>query len=225
MKRFLNRPLIALAVVALLAAAFFLLYRQPRPLPPGATPTPTASVVPSPSPTAEPTPTPMLLSYALPVAEFRERATKKQFGTYVTPADSPVQPERFSGYHTGVDVEYGDIATDVPIYAMTDATVVQARTVSGYGGLLVLRGKVDGKQVYLLYGHVRLSSVPAVASIVKKGDRIGVLGTAGPETDGERKHLHFSIYTGSPVDIRGYVATKEALTSWLDPLTVLGLGQ
>lgn len=45
----------------------------------------------------------------LPIAEFEKRITKKPFGIYITPQNSPVQPERFTGYHTGVDVEYEDI--------------------------------------------------------------------------------------------------------------------
>ena len=36
------------------------------------------------------------------------RITKKPFGIFITTQNSPVQPERFSGYHTGVDVEYKD---------------------------------------------------------------------------------------------------------------------
>jgi len=31
---------------------------------------------------------------------------------YITPQTSPVQPERFTGYHTGVDVEYNDIKSE-----------------------------------------------------------------------------------------------------------------
>jgi hypothetical protein len=31
---------------------------------------------------------------------------KKPFGIYITPENSPVQPENFTGYHTGIDVEY-----------------------------------------------------------------------------------------------------------------------
>lgn len=34
-----------------------------------------------------------------------ERITKKPFGVFVTPQNSPVNPERFRGYHTGTDFE------------------------------------------------------------------------------------------------------------------------
>jgi len=45
----------------------------------------------------------------LPVNQFFARITKKPFGVYITPETSPVQPEKFTGYHTGVDVEFVDL--------------------------------------------------------------------------------------------------------------------
>ncbi len=167
-----------------------------------------------------------------PIAEFADRITKKPFGIHITPATSPVQPERFSGYHTGVDVEYADPTSpsgsdgasptaDVPVFAVVDATVVQASAVSGYGGLLVLKGSIDGQSKFFLYGHVRTSSLPAVGSSVKQGDQVGVLGSPGAETDGERKHLHFTVSTKEPLDIRGYVQSKSELTAWQNPLDLI----
>src|SRR3989338_10346295 len=46
-----------------------------------------------------------LTGFGPPLDNSSERVTKKPFGKYITPADSPVQPERFSGYHTGADFE------------------------------------------------------------------------------------------------------------------------
>src|SRR3989344_7022766 len=45
-----------------------------------------------------------------PIAEFSQRITKKPFGIYITPETSPVHPDKFDGFHTGVDIEYEDIA-------------------------------------------------------------------------------------------------------------------
>lgn len=42
---------------------------------------------------------------AWPINSALERVTKKSFGIYVTPQSSPVSPEKFTGYHTGVDFE------------------------------------------------------------------------------------------------------------------------
>jgi len=177
---------------------------------PSATPTPTPTE--TPAPTATPAP------YAYPIDPFKERITKKHFADYFTPANSPVQPERFTGYHTGVDVEYTDTTADIPIYAIADCTVYKAEIVSGYGGFLALQCTLQGENRYVVYGHVRLSSLPAVGTAVKKGEQIGVLGTGNSaETDGERHHLHFAI--AKTFDYRGYVQNESELSNWVDPLT------
>jgi hypothetical protein len=49
-----------------------------------------------------------------PVPGFPEEITKKPFGIFINPETSPVQPERFRGYHTGVDVEVVDVDASNP---------------------------------------------------------------------------------------------------------------
>jgi hypothetical protein len=49
------------------------------------------------------------------VEGFVQRVTKKPFGLYVDPDNSPVQPEMFTGYHTGADAEYDDTAVGVSV--------------------------------------------------------------------------------------------------------------
>ncbi len=158
---------------------------------------------------------------AFPIDQFEKRITKKPFGIFITPQNSPVQPERFQGYHTGVDIEYGDVTSNVPVYALADATVVLARRASGYGGVLVIRFKIKGVERTALYGHLQPASLPSVGQKVKKGETIGLLGTGySPETDGERKHLHFAILNNDRIDLRGYVQKKSELSGWLDPLSL-----
>lgn len=219
----MNKHPLAVAIGVIIIGIILAIVRKPAPTPvPTPTATPTQSATPTALPTATPvptaTPSPTAAPYAEPTADFKARITKKMFGTYVTPENSPVQPERFTGYHTGDDVEYGDSTQDVPVYAIADGVVQEANTVSGYGGLLVIK-QSDG--LYSLYGHMRVSSLTKVGKNVKKGDKVGVLGTAfSTETDGERRHLHFAIYKGDPVDIKGYVQNKGDLSSWIDPLSL-----
>lgn len=157
-----------------------------------------------------------------PTTEFKSRINKKRFGTYVTPANSPVHPERFQGYHTGVDVEFGDVTTDVPIHAITSGKVVYSQWVSGYGGVEIIRHNWESKNHLVLYGHLRPSSMLTVGSQVSQNQQIGLLGTAySQETDGERRHLHFAILAGSAINLRGYASTKAELANWLDPLSFL----
>ena len=151
-----------------------------------------------------------------PVAEFRQRITKKFFGMYITPKNSPVLPERFTGYHTGVDVEYQEVASEVPVSAIADGIAVTSEYASGYGGVIVIKHG----EIYAIYGHLRPVSMVKVGTVVKEGEQIGVLGTGYSwETDGERRHLHLGISKTNT--IKGYVATKAELAkNWLDPLTL-----
>lgn len=163
-------------------------------------------------------PTPAYLS---PTSEFEARITKKKFGSYITPATSPVQPERFSGYHTGVDVEFTDTTKDVPVRAITNGIVTFSGFIGGYGGVILVTHKIENVSRTALYGHLDPASLKSAGEKVKKGQTIGNLGDGQTqEADGERKHLHFAILTNTRQDFRGYVQTKSELASWLDPLSL-----
>lgn len=155
-----------------------------------------------------------------PVAQFHERIVKKPFGIFITPDTSPVEGDRFFGYHTGVDAEFTDTAAEVPVYAITDGTIAFRGWVNGYGGLVVLRHVIDGVSVYALYGHLDPASLPAAdITSVNAGEQIALLGDDhSQETDGVRKHIHFSILTGDTLDMHGYVKTEAELAPWLNPL-------
>jgi murein DD-endopeptidase MepM/ murein hydrolase activator NlpD len=158
---------------------------------------------------------------AYPVDEFKKRITKKNFGLFISPGKSPVKPERFTGYHTGVDVEYQDIKSDIPVYAIADGTVVFSKIVSGYGGVFIIEIKLKSLSYTILYGHIRPASLPENGQKVYKGEKLALLGTGySVETDGERRHLHFSVLPGNHIDLRGYVQRKNQLSGWIDPLTL-----
>ena len=160
-------------------------------------------------------------SVGVPLDQAKERVTKKPFGIRIDQATSPVQPERFSGYHTGVDFETfsSEVMTDLPVRAICSGEVLVKRSASGYGGLLVTSCTLDGQEVTVTYGHLRLASVAREAGErVETGDQIGVLGTGGSsETDGERKHLHLGIHRGAAPNILGYGSDRDDLSQWLDP--------
>jgi len=158
---------------------------------------------------------------SFPIGEFKERITKKPFGIYVVPEDSPVQPERFRGYHTGCDVEYEDVPTDVPVLAVADGSVVYSNTVSGYGGVFLISIELKGESHTILYGHIRPGSLPKLGTLVKKGQKLAVLGTGySSETSGERKHLHFGVLSNDRIDLLGYVQKKEELSVWVNPVSL-----
>ncbi len=153
-----------------------------------------------------------------PVAEFSKRITKKKFGIYSTPASSPIPNERFTGWHTGVDVEYGDISKTVPVHAITSGTVTYSGWVSGYGGVTLITHQIKASPKTVVYGHLAPSNLLPAGTKVKPDQVIGGLGKAySNETDGERKHLHFGILSDNRQDFRGYVSTEAQLSDWLNP--------
>lgn len=210
------RKIIITLVIVILAAFSWGIYRysKNRAAQPAATPTTFNPILTSPQEPA----TSVLTE---PIADFKARIAKKPFGIYITPQNSPISPEKFTGFHTGVDVEYVDVVADVPIYAIADGTITLARTASGYGGVIMLESQINGTALSILYGHLRPSSLPQAGQKVKKGEQIGVLGTgSSSETDGERRHLHFAVLTDNRSDLRGYVENQTDLAGWLDPISL-----
>lgn len=160
-------------------------------------------------------------SYAAPMENAAERITKKPFSIFITRENSPVSPERFSGYHVGTDFEAFEDETnrDVPVYAICEGPLIQKSRVNGYGGLIIQSCTVDGEPVTVLYGHVSLSSAEAEpGEILHPGDLLAMLGAGfSSETDGERKHLHLGIHKGSSIDLRGYTQSASEINQWIDP--------
>lgn len=71
----------------------------------------------------------------IPLEKYEERVTKKPFGIHITKTNSPVSPERFSGYHSGVDFEIlpGEEDTDVEVRAICTGPLVMKKRATGYG--------------------------------------------------------------------------------------------
>ncbi len=164
-------------------------------------------------------------SFTSPMDRPAERINKKEFGTYVTPQDSPVDPERFNGYHTAVDFEVfeNESSSEVPVVAFCGGEIVQVREVSGYGGLLVQRCVLEDKPVTVYYGHVAVDSARVeVGEYVVAGQQLVRLGQGfSEETDGERKHLHFGVHKGSEIRVAGYVGSESELEAWIDPMVYI----
>lgn len=160
-----------------------------------------------------------------PLSDALTRITKKPFGIYITPKTSPVQPERFQGFHTGADLEINpdELNINIEVKALCDGELLMTKVASGYGGVAVQSCVLDGQSMTVVYGHIRFGSMTTkVGTSLKKGDFIAYLGKAySSETDGERKHLHLAIHKGTSINILGYVQSESELTSWLDPAVYL----
>lgn len=194
--------------------------------------TPTASLPPSAVPTNQENPTPSFVSPSLspgslisgkltvPLDRWQERVTKKPFGIFVSPTNSPISPEKFTGYHTGVDFETfsAEQDKDVAVSAVCAGPLLVKKFATGYGGVAVQSCKLDNQDVTIIYGHLKLASIQAnVGQQLSAGEQIGILGKSfSIETDGERKHLHLSVHKGKEINILGYVQKQADLIDWLD---------
>ncbi len=159
--------------------------------------------------------------FQAPLDRASERVTKKPFGIHIAPATSPVQPERFQGYHTGTDFEIfpEEINEDVPVQAVCSGKLLIKKYASGYGGVAVESCEAENNPITVIYGHLKLSSILLKeGDAINTGDAIGILGKGNSaETDGERKHLHLGFHRGIVVNIKGYTSAKTELSGWLDP--------
>ncbi len=159
--------------------------------------------------------------FAPPLDRANERITKKKFGQFITPQNSPVQPEKFFGYHTGTDFEIfpEELNTEVSVYAVCNGKVREKRYATGYGGLLIQNCELDSGPVTIVYGHLKLASINKVpGETLGVGELIGILGTnKSTETSGERKHLHLGVHKGTAINVLGYVQTEENLSGWANP--------
>jgi len=155
-----------------------------------------------------------------PISNALERVTKKPFGIKISPDNSPVQPEKFSGYHAGVDFETftQEKNSEVDISAICAGPLIMKRQVAGYGGTVVQRCEINSEPVTVVYGHLKLTSISInLDQNLDLGQKIGVLGQGfSLETDGERKHLHLGIHRGKDINLLGYVQIPQDLVNWID---------
>jgi hypothetical protein len=201
------KPVVAALII--IAAGALVLFRAPMP------PSPEASVTPL------PVRSPAVTEPDIPLPRARERVTRKPFGIRVRPDDSPVSPERFSGYHTGADFELlpGEDETTLTVRALCVGPVIDSRRISGYGGVVVQRCTLLPTPFTVLYGHLAPASLPGIGTELTIGQAVGTLGRGySSDTDGERPHLHLGITSGTAEDVRGYVTDSGQLRGWLDPL-------
>lgn len=163
-----------------------------------------------------------------PLSRGEERDKKLTFGLFVTPnpETNPIDPpERFTGYHTALDLEIfpEEEAQDVPVVAACDGKVLQAEVISGYGGVIIQSCSLDDQEVTVLYGHLDYTRFQKTAGQeVGRGEQIAFLGDdKSPESGDTRKHLHFGIHKGQEIEVKGYAETEGELEAFLDPLPLL----
>ncbi len=99
--------------------------------------------------------------------------------------------------HNGVDLP---AASGTPIYAAADGYVTAAGWNSGgYGNyVLIYHGKMpDGNTYSTLYAHMVETPCVSAGQYVKRGNKIGKVGTTG---NSQGNHLHLELWQGSNVN-------------------------
>ncbi len=154
--------------------------------------------------------------YVYPMANYTTQRTANIFGQYLSPASG----QRFSGYHTGDDIEVANVAADPPVFALTNATVVRKETVPGLGGVVILEFSEGGVIYHALYGNLDLGlEFPEVGEAVTAGQLLGYLGD-------DRQHLFFSIYPYTGAELfASYTEADSDLTLWENPADWLRIHQ
>lgn len=218
-----NNRSISIGIIIVVAIIFAAIYyfQKPDSQPNEITSTTTQTSTVQPSPAGEITETTKVVEakLAAPISNANNRITKKPFGIKIDPKTSPVQPEKFSGYHTGTDFEAiaEEATTVVEVKALCTGKLLQKRTASGYGGVAIQECTINNQAVTIVYGHIALSSVKQkIGNVIEAGQVFTQLGNQGIETDNERKHLHLGIHKGSTINIKGYVQSASELDQWID---------
>jgi peptidoglycan hydrolase CwlO-like protein len=124
-------------------------------------------------------------------------ATPVSAGTWTRPASGIITTEYGwdvlngqSRYHWGTDIAANG---NVPIVAAADGIVLKSHYSSSYGNVVYMTHSINGQTFTTVYAHMS-SSMVNTGDYVKKGQRIGTMGSTGFSTG---QHLHFELHEGA----------------------------
>jgi murein DD-endopeptidase MepM/ murein hydrolase activator NlpD len=108
-------------------------------------------------------------------------------------------------YHTGIDIANRHKQIGDPVTPFMAGTVIDARTVTGYGNYVMID---NGNNIVSIYGHLS-QILTSKGQSVKPGDIIGLEGMTGYATG---PHVHFEIRVyGIPVNPRLFMVGNPEL--------------
>ncbi len=130
------------------------------------------------------------------------RGRKVGVGGYLEERDIYSRSEIFSGtaeqrcIHLGVDLW---IESETPVFAPLEGEVFSVKDNKGlgdYGPTIILKHRLEGSDVYTLYGHLSADSLDGiqVGDRIYRGERFCKIGNY-PTNGNYAPHLHFQIIT------------------------------
>ncbi len=130
--------------------------------------------------------------------------------------------------HMGVDFW---VPAGTPVLAVAPGRIyglADNRGRKDYGPTIITEHVLDGRPIWMLYGHLATESLTHVRKdqAIEPGDVIGFVGTES-ENGGWVPHLHAQLSTRRPtkIDLPGVVRTDERATArelYPDPRLILG---
>lgn len=130
--------------------------------------------------------------------------------------------------HMGIDIA---APAGTPVYAFDDGIIFDQAYRSApqdYGGTIITQHQLQGRTLYVLYGHLRKTSIliRQKNQRFQKGEILAHLGEK-EENGGWNPHLHIQLSWKKPedCDMLGAVSLKDreqALLDYPDPQIILG---
>lgn len=136
------------------------------------------------------------------------------------------QDQEKSGKFIHLGIDY-NVPKNTDVYAPIPLTVheiwADPCSQGGWGGRVILN--IPGTKIFVLYGHLDPTSLPAVGTALQSGDRVGIIGGADVN-GGWFPHLHIQCNAGElPADLHeldGYETKRCADTCrYPNPMIVL----
>jgi murein DD-endopeptidase MepM/ murein hydrolase activator NlpD len=114
-----------------------------------------------------------------------------------------------SADHQGVDFLPGE---DAPIWAIADATVIQAGYNGSLGNSVTLLSTINGQQVETVYGHMKGNLQVSVGQAIPRGTVLGFCGSTGTSSG---NHLHFEVHVdGIVIDPYNWIVSNANSGDW-----------
>lgn len=135
----------------------------------------------------------------------------------------------FNAYHIGEDWNAdtgGNTDLGLPVYAISNGTVVERGVADGFGNFLIIRhdlpvpitvNGITTSTVYSFYGHFENPAIVAVGQEVTIGQQVGTMGSTGMADGNAHVHLEIRLAYGVGYENMDGYSFEPSPAGWVDP--------